>query len=202
MVPFVSSVANKEIALCFSEKTYLALYFPTMAFAQLERPVMPSDPQNNMGPSFFYGSSVSVDGDWIVVGAPNQYGASHHGRAYFLNDSGGSWTQRHLVEGEPLSGNRLGVSVSMSGDLAAIGASCASNIMGRVFVHARDGNSWDRQATLAAPGITHFGAAVALDGTTLVAGHQRAQAVRTLCRTQMFWQRGRSIGWRCRDPKR
>lgn len=122
-----------------------------------------------------FGYSVDVSGDTVIVGA---YGTDlpdpRSGSAYVFLRSGTTWTlQSELTSGK--ANGRFGEAVA--GDRAVVGAVREQNAQGVatgvVHVFARSQGQWTEQAALA--GATTragdlFGAAVALDGDTLLVG--------------------------------
>lgn len=76
----------------------------------------------------YYGTSVSISGSNLLVGSPQDdvSGKANAGSAYVLNqDEGGSevWGETDkLIAGDFTAADQFGVSVSLDGDLAAIGA--------------------------------------------------------------------------------
>jgi hypothetical protein len=76
------------------------------------------------GASDYFGTSVSISGDYAIVGAPfdDDKGADS-GSAYIFQRSGVSWTQvAKLVGEDDTAGDHFGQSVSISGDDAFVGA--------------------------------------------------------------------------------
>ena len=73
-----------------------------------------------------FGTSVSISGDRALVGASNSDpgGTSNAGAAYvFTRASNGTWTEEaKLVASDKKSGDYFGISVSLSGDRALVGA--------------------------------------------------------------------------------
>ncbi|MCH2136924.1 MAG: FG-GAP repeat protein [Phycisphaerales bacterium] len=70
------------------------------------------------------GSSVSIDGDWIVAGAPEfDNETTNDGAVLGWNrQSSGDWPQiAHLQLSDPLSNHQLGNSVALSGDVLIAG---------------------------------------------------------------------------------
>jgi len=72
----------------------------------------------------FFGYSVSISGDYAVIGA---YGdddnGTNSGSAYIFIRSGTSWTEQvKITASDGVSGDRFGCSVSISGDYAIVGA--------------------------------------------------------------------------------
>ena len=122
-----------------------------------------------------FGFSLAAEGDDLVVGAPLK-GA---GKAYvFQRDLGGAgqWGEVIML-GLPKTGGAIGSSVSLSGNLLAVGAperglpflSGRTALFGRDF----DGVAWGLMSTLKGStvgGKDHFGIAVELAGGELVVG--------------------------------
>ncbi|MGH9838558.1 MAG: putative Ig domain-containing protein [Blastocatellia bacterium] len=127
-----------------------------------------------------FGFSVALSGDTLVVGAPSDtIGANEYqGSAYVFTRSGAVWTQQQkLIASDGGRSNEFGVSVALGVDTVVVGAGygdIGKNInQGLVYVFTRSGAAWTQQQKLAADdgaGDDNFGAAVALDGDTLVVG--------------------------------
>ena len=126
-----------------------------------------------------FGSSVSVSGDTIVVGAPNEESNAtgidgdqndsslpRAGAAYVFARSGTAWSQQAYVKASNTAFEDLfGHSVSVSGDTVVVGAygedSDATGVngdpsndlavnSGAAYVFVRGGTSWSQQAYLKA----------------------------------------------------
>ncbi|HKA54880.1 MAG TPA: FG-GAP repeat protein [Candidatus Binatia bacterium] len=129
-----------------------------------------------------FGSSVAIDGDTAVVGAPGSgTGGTATGAAYvFTRDSaGGQWTQKQkLTPSDGATGKFFGSSVALSGGTAFVGArgdSSRGNFAGAVYVFVRDtsGQTWSQAQKLTADGGVGgdlFGCSVALLGDTALIG--------------------------------
>jgi hypothetical protein len=147
-----------------------------------------------------FGSSVSLDGDRALVGAPNegQLGAGAGAGLVFYRQSIGMWLQvAKLVAPGPNGGpgDQFGASVSLSGDLALVGAPFENGTPGTggaaetgaayVFKRQATGEWGPGVGVTVAPNDTHsgrdFGAAVAVSGTFAVIG--APNDVRTTART-------------------
>ena len=117
-----------------------------------------------------FGSAVGVSGDTLVATAPGP----EPGAAYVFVRSGSGWAQQaRLAPGGGGTGERFGVSASLAGDRLAIGADRANGKAGAVYVFVRSGTAWTQEARLTANDATArdaFGASVALDADTLIAG--------------------------------
>ena len=113
----------------------------------------------------FFGDSVAIHGDTLVVGAySHSSGASDTGAAYVFTRKGTSWTlQQKLTDAVPIKHTRIGRWVALDGDTALISGSSP-----RVFVRA--GTSWTLQQKLTASDGGSINGSVALDGNTAVVG--------------------------------
>ena len=127
----------------------------------------------------FFGFSVAVSGDTIVVGAYlDDAPASQSGSAYVFVRSGSTWNeQAKLTASDAAVADRFGVSVAVSGDTAAVGATHDDHsgglTVGSAYVFLRSGTSWSEQAKLTASdgkAFEQFGNSVALSGDTAVVG--------------------------------
>jgi hypothetical protein len=132
-----------------------------------------------------FGISVSLSGDTAVVGdnSDDHAGGTDAGSAYVFVRSGTSWMeQAKLTASDAATGDRFGVSVSLSGDTAVVGADGDDNAggtdAGSAYVFVRSGTSWMEEAKLTAsdpgtcggPFCTNFGYSVSLSGDTAVIG--------------------------------
>lgn len=126
-----------------------------------------------------FGSSVAVDGDTVVVGAPGASTAeSKPGAAYVFTRDGDTWAyQAKLTTDEVRRGGNLGKAVAIDGDTVAVGAPDDhvgdNNVQGVVYAFERDGDTWSPgQRIVAAEGssFANFGTSIAVDGDTVVIG--------------------------------
>jgi PKD repeat protein len=130
----------------------------------------------------YFGWSVSVDGDTAVVGADYAVvdGQNGQGAAYvFYRDQGGAnaWGQvAKLTAADGGAWNSFGVSVSVSGDTAVVGAS--NSDAAYVFYRDQGGaDAWGQVAKLTPAGggsWPSFGCSVAVSGDVAVVGAYRA----------------------------
>jgi hypothetical protein len=128
----------------------------------------------------YFGRSVSISGDTAVIGAYwDDDGGTDSGSAYvFTRASDGTWTQHQkLTASDAAAGDNFGISVSVSGDTAVIGA-WGDNDGGTdsgsayVFTRSSDG-TWTEQAKLTASDAAaddYFGTSVSVSGDTAVIG--------------------------------
>ncbi len=119
-----------------------------------------------------FGFSVSLNGDTAVVGAFGN--GSGQGAAYVFVRSNGNWVQQaKLNASDGASGDNLGISVSVNGDTALVGASSQASAQGAAYVFVRSGTSWTQQAKLtASDGASgdQFGASVSVMADTAAVG--------------------------------
>lgn len=125
-----------------------------------------------------FGGAVSISGNTAIVGAQeNDDAGSNAGAAYVFERQGTNWAlQAKLFSNEATLGELFGCAVSISGDVALIGA-CGNDdngpSAGAAYVFMRHGIDWIQAAKLIGGDtrmFDHFGASVAIDGTTAVIG--------------------------------
>lgn len=134
-----------------------------------------------------FGSSVSISGDTIVVGARFE-GTSRAGAAYVFSKSGALWSQTaYLKASNSGDFDTFGGSVAISGDTILVGAlgeaSSSTGVnstpnndfqgAGAAYVFVRSGASWTQQAYLKASNTGRgdsFGSSVAISGDTVIVG--------------------------------
>lgn len=131
-----------------------------------------------------FGRSVSISGDYVVVGAPgdSQWGNAAGAAYIFHRNQGGTnaWNQvvkLHAADAEPI--DKFGSSVGISGNYAVVGAPAEDQDgmgAGAAYVYYRHQggtNNWGQQAKLRASdgaGYSDFGATVATSGDYVVVG--------------------------------
>jgi formylglycine-generating enzyme required for sulfatase activity len=142
-----------------------------------------------------FGSSVAIDGDTAVVGAPCYDIGSNttcDGAVYvYERDASGSWSFKTRLETG--SWDMFGLSVSVSGDRIAVGApdydvrttdgaSTTLTNMGAAYIYARDANdAWNQTKKIMVfqnddwvpPSFGNFGYSVSISGDTFVIGAPR-----------------------------
>ncbi len=123
-----------------------------------------------------FGVSVAVSEGLVMAGARSNNSGT--GAVYvFEREPDGSWSALgpKLVASDPATSDMFGVSVSISGDLAVIGANGKNSVTGAAYVFKRgtDG-SWTFEDKLIAdpPGADGdaFGYSVSIDGETAIIG--------------------------------
>jgi len=125
-----------------------------------------------------FGQSVSLSGDTAVIGAwQDDDNGNESGSAYVFTRSDGVWTQQtKLLPSIGAADDLFGISVSLSGDTAVIGAvwdDDNGSDSGSAYVFTRSGGEWTQQAKLlASDGSADdwFGHHVSLSGGSVVIG--------------------------------
>ena len=142
-----------------------------------------------------FGTTVAIDGDNIIVGAPYadhvQLGQStvyNSGSAYIFVRSGTSWSQQQqLTASDKENYDLFGYRVDIDGDYVVIGSVFEDpskwngtsfqtvRDAGSAYIFVRSGTSWSQQAKLTASDsdkqtYDNFGSAVAIDGSRVVIG--------------------------------
>ena len=155
-----------------------------------------------------FGTSVSLSGDTLAVGARGESSASatdqannaasQAGAVYVFVRSGTTWTQQAYLKASNIdAGDSFGDSVALSGDTLAVGSafedSAATGINGNqsdnsmittgaVYVFQRTGQTWAQQAYLKASNTNlgdEFGFSLALSGDTLAVSAVREDSAAT-----------------------
>lgn len=121
-----------------------------------------------------FGWSLDVDGDTLVVGAPNPNGTT--GAAYVFVRSGGSWVQQARLDAAPPVRSYFGWSVAVSGDTVVVGATgggtaSSQSTFGQVHVFVRSGTTWSRQDLPSPPNVkVNYGVSVDVSGDAVCVG--------------------------------
>jgi hypothetical protein len=99
-----------------------------------------------------FGRTVAIDGDWIVVGEPNN--GSEKGSVTFFHFDGSQWVSAQQVSaGDGDNGDHFGNAVAIGGDVAVVGAAddkAATSGHGSAYVFRYDGSSWQQEQKLLA----------------------------------------------------
>jgi hypothetical protein len=134
---------------------------------------------SNTGANDFFGSSVAISGNTLVVGASaeasaatgingsqSDNGANDSGAAYVFVRSGTTWSQQAYLKASNTGANDFfGYSVAISGNTLVVGASAeasaatgingnqsnnSAGLSGAAYVFVRSGSTWSQQAYLKA----------------------------------------------------
>ncbi|MBD3635987.1 MAG: T9SS type A sorting domain-containing protein [Crocinitomicaceae bacterium] len=126
----------------------------------------------------FFGSDVAIDGNYAVIGSRGA--ANYQGVAHVLFWDGNTWNYlAKLTSSDGVSGDWLGLSVDISGDVIVVGAHYDDdngNASGSAYVFVKPGGGWvDMNETaklLPSVGFQedYFGRDVAISGDVIVIG--------------------------------
>ncbi|MBU0482328.1 MAG: thrombospondin type 3 repeat-containing protein, partial [Proteobacteria bacterium] len=123
-----------------------------------------------------FGHSVSMSGNLLIVGAPDD-GVYYNGSAYIYFFDGNSWVeQQKIISSDSTTYDYFGYSVSISGQYAVVGAygdDDNGSTSGSAYIYHFDGNSWIEQQKLTASdgvGGDWYGYAVTISNNNVVVG--------------------------------
>ena len=125
-----------------------------------------------------FGSSVSVSGDTIVVGADHQDAAGvDAGAAYVFQFDGSQWIQQvKLLPADLGPDDRFGNAVAVSGNAILVGAIIQDdngNLSGALYPFINDGSGWSQQDKILPndnDAGDFFGASIRFDGARAIVG--------------------------------
>ena len=129
--------------------------------------------------SDFFGDSVAIAGDTVIVGATEDNGGANtqQGSAYVFVRSGDTWSQEQkLTAGDGTAFDYFGFSVAVSGNTAVVGTlqDIGTNFQqGSAYVFVRSGSTWTQQQKLLADDGAagdSFGNSVTVLGDTVMLG--------------------------------
>lgn len=121
----------------------------------------------------YFGSTVSVEGDFAIVGAEGQR-ETEPGAAYIFKRAGNTWIQEARIsslDGEP--GDRFGSAVDISATHAIVGAWNDDEARGAAYIFVKSGSAWIQQARIEASDREiddRFGKAVSIEGSNAIVG--------------------------------
>lgn len=132
-------------------------------------------------PEDFFGESVSISNQTIVVGARGRagVGANDTGAVYVFqqNIESGEWTEEAILTPmDPIENHGFGAAVAIDGDNIIVGATRDEEMVatGAAYVFSRNGDgTWSEQAKLLAEDGDEgdqFGVSVAINGEVVVVG--------------------------------
>lgn len=149
---------------------------------KIENPAV--DPEED-----YFGCSVAVSGDTLLVGADGARG--NWGSVYVFTRNGTQWHLQAQLTGQTMY---FGRSVALCGDTALVGYSG-----GRfVDVFTRVGTTWSLQTTLEVPGHEWFGWSLSLDQDVAVVGASGLPASAYIFeRNGTVWTQKACVPWQC-----
>ena len=159
----------------------------------------------------WFGISVAISGDTIVVGAPhedsngsggeNDNSAFNLGAAYVFDRIDGVWNQQAYLKPVGSSnglgtafGYGFGTHVAISGDTIGVSYPSGNSSKGEVFIFNRRSEEWTQQAHLKSSNdvISYFGhgfgSSLALADDTLVVGESKSDQAIVFTRSSETWR--------------
>jgi len=120
-----------------------------------------------------FGTSVSLSGSSVLIGAPNENQGVHSnsGAAYVFLNTAGIWALQQRIQPGAGTNAASGSSVGLDVDTAVIGAPGTTN--GTAFAYTRVAGVWTLNTTLTASDAAagdNFGASVAASGNLIAVG--------------------------------
>jgi hypothetical protein len=113
-----------------------------------------------------FGTSVSIDGGWIIIGAPSDYNSGYYsGAVYVFNLVGNVWTEKaKLTPADPGPGKSFGCSVDIKGNLVIIGADYYNGSgTESAYIFQYNGVNWNEEKKLVREDTWNsFGTSVAI----------------------------------------
>jgi len=140
-----------------------------------EAKIVPSNLRN----SDDFGSSVSLSGNRALIGASEASSTGAPGKAYVFVFDGTNWIQEAELVPDHQTNVDFGISVSLSGNRALIGADQSPTDNGKAYVFVFDGTTWKQEAELTVPDgqpNDRFGRSVSLSGNRALIGADQLQA--------------------------
>jgi hypothetical protein len=141
---------------------------------------------SDRSPDDWFGTSVSISGDYVVVGAylkDDNATTMNTGAAYIFKRTGTAWNQEaKIVATNGAEEDRFGYSVAISGDYALVGAYNESEdaaedntqiSSGSAYIFKRTGTVWAQETKIVASDrdtYDQFGWSVALSGDYAIVG--------------------------------
>ncbi len=146
----------------------------------------------------YFGTSLGIDGETLVVGAPGEVDGGTRGAAYLFERGVTGWHEAARLGGNN-GAARFGTAVAIQGGQVAVGApdpyeySWSNAAEVRLFAH--DGTTWQVQQQLTAEGEPHgnaFGSSIYLTDTILIVGTVPSNylgAAHMFARTEDGWSK-------------
>jgi hypothetical protein len=152
--------ATDGIGIASALSTFTLSFGPDWSVAPtetiLKNPVVIAGGYAYTSPEFGYSVSISTDGNYVAVGARQEFAnsSSNGGAAYIFTRSGSTWTQQARLVGSTVSTDyRFGSSVSINSDgtYLLVGAYSKNYNVGTAYVFTRSGSTWTQQAEIPSP---------------------------------------------------
>ncbi len=152
-----------------------------------------------------FGSSLSADGSFVAVGAPQAAhdGLNGTGKVYLYQNNGSGLVPHSLLINPDLElGDEFGYSLHLAHDTLVVGAPEYSygehDSTGKAFVFVRSGNAWNLKAILRASDgrrTDAFGSSVHRFGSWIIVGAPRAKVGSALAQGKAYIFRQSGNAW-------
>lgn len=120
----------------------------------------------------WFGNVVAIEGDTVVVSAPNADArATDSGAAYVFTRTGTAWTQRtKLVPSDSAANDYCGGALAVSGPMVFVGSGRHNGWRGAVWLFTESDGSWaeTRKFSEDVAEESRFGDAIAISGSRLL----------------------------------
>jgi hypothetical protein len=150
---------------------------------------------SNTGAGDYFGSSVSLSGDTLAVGAYGESSSAtaidgdqadnsayQSGAVYVFTRSGTAWTQQAYIKASNAGAeHQFGSSISLSGDTLAVAPG--------PWIYTRSGTTWTQQAYLHAGSgmVSLSGDTIAVGGVAAQMGHYIRYSLNMFTRSGTTW---------------
>ncbi len=152
----------------YRDAVYVNTHTPGTTSWPMQAVLRDPNPARNL----YFGVSVAIDGDTIVVGAYEASTVAGGGYAHVFRLVYGTWIHETKLN-EPTA-IEFGRAVAISGETIVVSAPSTSEDIGCAFVYKRVGSDWSRQGTLSGEDeLGDFGHSVAISGDTIIVGAPR-----------------------------
>jgi len=144
-------------------------------------------------PKDSFGGANSISDDYIIIGAIDYYNGGNGSAYIFKRNQTGWYEQAILTASDGSVDDWFGVSVSISGDYALVGAlhnDVYGDNSGSAYIFKRDGTNWIEEAILHASDYDiddYFGCSVSLDGDYALIGAFGADSAYVFKRDGANW---------------
>ena len=172
---------NRKLLIGATLSLLFVFMFGSKTFATTEAKLLASDGAAEDR----FGISVSISGDVALVGAHyDDDNGTKSGSVYVFRWNGSSWVEEQkLLASDGSADDSFGVSVSISGDVALVGAPGEDKIVpysGKVYVFRWNGSSWvEEQKLLASDGAAGemFGTSVSISENVALVGADEEEKI-------------------------
>ncbi|MFL0801650.1 MAG: cadherin-like beta sandwich domain-containing protein [Agarilytica sp.] len=192
LTALVEGINNLSVQVTAGDETTVQTY--TMALTRAAKSALAHEyiKATNTEAGDAFGTSLASDGNYLVVGAPNEdspsltdgeaTGRVEAGAVFVLLNSGGVWAHDAYLKANPTptASDVFGSSVAISGDRIVVGAPGTNSSAGAAYIFFRSGTDWvfDERITAETAVIgSEFGASVSISGDLIVVGAPGEDAV-------------------------